>query len=219
MYKRAKAPCADEARQLRGRVRPMPVPVGRSHSRDDLLVVETDEGDLVARRAVSCLVEPRPADVVLLACFADDSAFVLAVLSRDREDQSVTLSACGSISMRSRQGGISLTAPEGITVATAGALGVAAARVDAVAPRADLGFDQLRVTTARTTHVASVIETVADTLSERLKSARRVVEEVDQLRARFVDVVARTAYRLHARAAVMTADELVKVDSEQIHLG
>ncbi len=219
MHDRARASGAVSARQIKGRVRAMPVPVEPLRLRDDALVVETGEGDVVARRAVSCLVEPRPADEVLLACFEDGSTFILAVLSRERDDRSVTLSARGSIAIRSGEGSISLCAPEDITVATAGTVGLAAAKVDAAAPRADLAFDALLITSDRTTLAAGVIETVAETLSERFKTARRVVEEVDQLRARFVDVVAKTAYRLHARAAVMTADDLVKVDSEQIHLG
>jgi Protein of unknown function (DUF3540) len=47
----------------------------------------------------------------------------------------------------------------------------------------------------------------------------RTVEAMDQLRAGQIDHVAQGTLNLHGENAVVTAEELVKLDGEQIHVG
>ena len=50
-----------------------------------------------------------------------------------------------------------------------------------------------------------------------MKRSYRAVEETDQLRAGQIDYVAKETLSLHGENALLTAEELVKVDGEQIH--
>ena len=70
---------------------------------------------------------------------------------------------------------------------------------------------------------ASRRKTAADdallTPAERVKRALRFVEDFEELRAGRIHYVARTLLTLHGRGAAVTADELVKVDGAQVHIG
>ena len=48
---------------------------------------------------------------------------------------------------------------------------------------------------------------------------RRTVEELDHVRAEQIDYAAKKTMSLHGDNAIVTANELVKVDGEQIHVG
>ncbi len=45
------------------------------------------------------------------------------------------------------------------------------------------------------------------------------MEELDQVKAEHIDYAASASMSLHAQNALVTAEELVKVDGEQIHVG
>ena len=59
----------------------------------------------------------------------------------------------------------------------------------------------------------------AERISQRVKRLYRHVEDFEQLRADKVDYVANKTMSLRGQNTLMTAEELVKVDGEQIHLG
>ena len=67
--------------------------------------------------------------------------------------------------------------------------------------------------------VATTIDTVAERLSQRVRRSFRRVEELDSVRAARIDVVATDSLRTHAKNQLITANELIKLDGEQIHLG
>ena len=72
---------------------------------------------------------------------------------------------------------------------------------------------------AKSTLVGEVIETIAETVTQRAKRVLRVVSQIDQLKAGVADIEAKSALRLHAENSYMTAERVVKLDGENIHLG
>ena len=56
-------------------------------------------------------------------------------------------------------------------------------------------------------------------LSQRVKRSYRTVDELDQLHARQLDYKVDKTMSLRAANALLTAEQLVKVDGGQIHLG
>jgi hypothetical protein len=187
--------------------------------------VSAASGDHEARRAVSCLVAPEVGDEVLLAAAQDGRAWILAVLER-REGAPVKLETDGDLAVRLRKGRFSVSAQEGIDLATAGEMTQAAGRLHVTAAEAGIRLDRLsylgRLAHAEIERVkvfAGSLDAVLDRFWQKVKRSYRFVEEVDHLRAEQIDYAAEKNAHLRGRNALVTAEQLVKVDAEQIHLG
>jgi hypothetical protein len=182
-------------------------------------------GDHEARRAVSCLVAPEVGDEVLVVAAQDGRAYILAVLER-REGAEVRLEADGDLAVRLRRGRFSVAAQEGIELATTGEISQAASSLRVTAAEAGIRLDRLsylgRLAHAEIERVkvfAGSLDAVLDRFWQRVKRSYRFVEEVDHLRAEQIDYAAEKNAHLRGRNALVTAEQLVKVDAEQIHLG
>lgn len=186
-------------------------------------VVGTPAGQFEAEKAVSCLVLPEVGDLVLLAVPPKGALFVLAVLSRKHE------------------GGLEIDSERDITLRTKGALTFAAARevetrsarvattahrVETHAAEASWSFSKLEVVTgllqANAQSVKTVLgmfDSIVDRVSQRVKRSYKLVEELEMTSAKEVSVDVERVYRLRAQNALVNAEEIVKMQAEQIHLG
>ena len=189
------------------------------------LLIESDSGRFRVKRAVSCLVEPREGDLVLAFVGEDGSGHVVAVLERSEPGPS-TLSVEGDLVVKSRDGRVQIVAREGVDIVTPKEASVVAHRVVVNASEASLLADTISVVgEALRSEVGKVklfgrsLDQVFDRVSQRVKSSYRTITELDRVRAKNVDHVAEGTLKMHAREAVVTADGLVKVDGDQIHLG
>lgn len=189
----------------------------------ETLVVRTDVGDVRARRAVSCLVAPELHDFVLVAT-QGQSAWVLAVL--ERESPKATLVADGDLEVRVPNGKFSVASQEGIDLVSGKTLNLLADQIGMHANTAKivandivaLGTKVLAELT-ETRLKGSILDKVFERVSEKVQRSFRRVEEIDQLTARQVDYKAEHTMSLRAENVVANAQELVKVDGEQIHFG
>lgn len=191
----------------------------------ETVVVRAGTGEVRARRATSCLLSPEPADVVLLARTWGGKSWVLAVLEREG-DAPRTLGCDGDLAIKLPAGKLSLVAQEGVELVSAGDVAVVSegVRVNAVHGSVvvqTLGFlgSVLSAEVERVKLLAGTLDSVLTRFSQRVKRSYRVVEERDQVRADQIDHSAGTSISMHAPTAVITAEELVKMDGEQIHLG
>ena len=188
---------------------------------DGRIVVAIDGQEIVARRAFSCLLEPMVGDNVLVVD-ENETTWVIAILERECSDDG-TVSIPGELTLK----GIS------VHVAASDRLSLTGCRVsivgqlfEAAGATTQLLFERLRVRgvvadselgTARV--VASSIETIADRLSERLRNAFRFVTGRDQLRAEHIDHAAEKNAVLRGENTVISAEDLVKMDAKQVHVG
>ena len=67
--------------------------------------------------------------------------------------------------------------------------------------------------------MGEMVETFADHVLTRAKRSSRFIEESDQMRAGDIDHRAEGTLQLHAEVAFITADTVVRVDADQIHMG
>jgi hypothetical protein len=189
------------------------------------LVVRAGSGHYEARRAASCLLEPQPGDVVLIAVLPSGLCYVLAVLDRE-QGAAARVALEGDLEIKLARGRLRVAAQEGVDVASAkeisllsGGLRVHASEGSVVVQRLSMLGGLIQAEVEKVKVLAGSIDSVLDRISQRVKRAYRTVEEMDQLRAERVDYVAKKSMRLHGENTVMTAEELVKIDGEQIHLG
>ncbi|WP_437878030.1 DUF3540 domain-containing protein [Sorangium sp. So ce513] len=191
---------------------------------DGAFVVASGAAELEARRAVSCMVEPEADDVVLVSVVPGRGAYILAVLERQGSDVSVVLD--GDLRVKLPSGRFVVGAAEGVTIASGKEVGVVAGEVKVNARLGSLFVESLSyVGTAVQAEIerakvkAAALDASVERVVERVKRVYRFVEELEQLRAERVDYVARKNMSLRGENTLVTAEELVKLDGAQIHLG
>lgn len=192
---------------------------------DDVALVRTASGEHETRRAVSCLVAAEVDDLVLIARSPRDGAFVLAVLKRE-SGAATTVAVAGDLDVRLASGRLRFAAQEGVELLSAREVSVVAEglRVNAAEGHVvlqSLSFlgDAVRAEIDRVKLFATSFDAVLERFSQRVQRSYRTVTETDQVRAARIDYTAEKTMRLHGEHTLVTADELVKVDAEQIHLG
>lgn len=188
------------------------------------LVVESASGRFEARRAASCLLAPEVEDQVLVAVPSQGPVYVLAVLERT-SSQSLRLELDAEAELVCR-GPLTVFSPEKIELRAGREVGMKAHTVRTMAAETHVHTDRLsivgRLLEANTQHVKGVlgmVDTVLDRLTQKVKSSYRYVEELDMTRAGDVDMRAQSSLSVRGKNAFVSADELVKVHADQIHLG
>ena len=178
-----------------------------------------------ARRAASCLLAPAVGDRVVAAISQDD-VFVMSVLERrERANSDIELGngvslEIGeerSVSVRGARE-LHLAASDTVTATSeevrvhAGRASVLAKKIEAIGLSLESSFDHAR-------QLGRVVEIVADEVSSRLKRSLRFISEIDQTRAHVVDVRAESVITIHGENTCVTARQVAKIDSNQIHIG
>jgi hypothetical protein len=188
------------------------------------VVVRTGAGEVRARRAVSCLVEPELGDDVLLAIHGA-GCHVLAVLERPAGSPT-RIVAPGDLEIAAPAGRLTLESAEAIDVATGGDVSFASRHLRAVASSATLAIESLNYAGAHVAaHVESVkavaksIESVADRWIQRLERSYRFIAESEHVRSRYLGYEASSCIQMRGKAAIVSSAELTKVDGSQIHVG
>lgn len=188
--------------------------------------VRTAAGEEVeARLAASCLVQPCAGDqVALLAARGATVPYVYAVLER----------AAG--------GPLGIAAPDGLSVsAPAGAVVVSAEHIEllsrrrvcmtgahveldagelrllfrdlvAAGAKAELGVEAVRL-------AGKHLSTLFERALSRVRRSYRVVEEIEQLSGRQLDYKMSGTVSVRGKNSLITAEDLVKLDGKQLHLG
>ncbi len=190
------------------------------------LVVRDGDVEITALRATSCLLQPVLGDRVLYAVLRAGQAYVLAVLERSDDEAPMRLGADRDLVIEAPAGRLDLVGAEGVGVASGAKLSMAAHAVEMKATEGTFALEDLYFLgkkvlahATRGTIVGEVLETMAETVTQRAKRVLRVVSQVDQLRAGVADIEAKSALRIHSENSYMTAEKVVKLDGENIHLG
>ncbi|AKT41277.1 DUF3540 domain-containing protein [Chondromyces crocatus] len=188
--------------------------------------VELGSGVVTATRAVSCLVAPLLGDRVLVAVEASGKAYVLAVLERAEEDGKTTLSVDGDLEIRTASGACSIAAQDGVQIASPGEVKVAANTLNVTALEGKVVTEKLTFMArwmlgelGKLKVIAESVDSVVSRVSQRVERSYRTVTELDQVKAHQMDYTAEEQLRMHAKNTLMTSDNLVKVDGDQIHFG
>jgi hypothetical protein len=190
-----------------------------------LFAVRAGAGEYRAKRATSCLLEPEVGDTVALLTTQTGTCYVTAVLEREAgstgrivADGDLEIQLPGGQFTVAAQEGVNLLAAKDVSI-TAGGLRVNAREGNLVLERISLLGSFASAELEKIKLVAGSLDQVLDRFSQRVKRSFRKVEELDQVKAEHIDYAARSSMSLHAENALVTAEELVKVDGEQIHVG
>ncbi|APR88234.1 hypothetical protein A7982_13583 [Minicystis rosea] len=187
------------------------------------ILVDAGAGEYEAKRAVSCLVEPMLGDVVLVSV-APGVCYVLAVLEREGRAASVVVE--GDPTVKVPRGRFVVAAAEGVDLVSGKAATLTADDVRVNARTGSLLIESLsyvgtvvQAQLEKAKIAATTLDTSVERLTQRAKRAYRFVEQFEQVRAARLDYTAKKNLSLHAENALVTAEQLVKVDGAEIHLG
>jgi uncharacterized protein DUF3540 len=192
--------------------------------RGDAIVIRTATSEVEARRGASCLLEPRAGDRVLV-CEHGVERYVLAILTREDEGRS-TLAVDGDVEVRVRSGRFVVAAQEGVEIVSGKDVSVVSGTLDVNAVDGNVALRRLtfvgtlvQAEIEKIKLLAERLDSVVERVAQRVKRSYRTVEETDQVKAERIDYAAKKTMSLHAENALVTAEELVKIDGEQIHVG
>ncbi|KYG09390.1 hypothetical protein BE21_18250 [Sorangium cellulosum] len=186
--------------------------------------VRAPSGEREAEIAPSCLVSPAPGDRVLVVSSGDE-AYVLAVLRRRHAGptnmvfhEDLSLSVLNGRLRILAQEGVDLVSPRDVHV-RAGAVAADAGEVRVAFSLLDLVGQSIAARTKKVRVVAEALDTIAGRIYQRAQTFFRRTDELDRVEAKNMDRRAEELYHLHGQNAVTTADQLVKIDAGQVHVG
>ena len=187
--------------------------------------VQTDSASYQALCAPSCLLQPEVGDKVLLVTDTEGDDYVLAVLVRvGAGGARVNLPA--NTDMQTQCGTLKISGRDGLALHSGHQISVQAAQLRVDALQGDVTIHNLSIVGEAWRSCIDTVKTVGRSLDSvlerchaRVGRSYRRLEELDQVKAGQIDYQADSSLQLHGKYALLTADELVKMDAEQIHLG
>lgn len=178
-------------------------------------LVKVDGVKYLCEKAASCLLMPRVGDRVLVSGPEPEQLYIIAIIKQAVPEQA-ELHLAGHLKIRTEQ--FSVEANQAVNLQSSH-LDLKADTAQCVVETTDYVGKELRSTISITRIVAKAYELIADRLSHMSRHSFRITEQVEQARAGTIDYQAEDSARLHSKYTMVTAKELVKVDSEQIHMG
>ena len=188
------------------------------------LRVRTASGVYEAEVALSCVYQPEIDDEVVLAVPSRGALYVVTVLRRP-SDRPLRVISDRAVSFVVAEG-FSVVAGESVSLRAAEAIELGADEIGVRARRGSLFFEALESFAGtvssealRVRRVLGTLDSFVERVTERIGRSQRIVEGLDAHRAGQLDLRSESTLTARGRHTVVSAEELVKVDGEQIHLG
>ncbi|ETD67474.1 hypothetical protein V757_11295 [Pelistega indica] len=185
------------------------------HKETQAIEVCLDGAVISIKKAASCLLMPAVNDVVLVSGADINQAYVIAVLEQANTAQQ-EIAIAGNV----------LVSASSLTFKSEQLLSMESAQITLKAQEAHCVVEQtqfvgkeMKATIGLVQLVGKVYEAIVDRLSHMSKRAFRITEQTEQVRVGTLDYQAENSARIHAKYTMVTAKDLVKVDSDQIHMG
>ncbi|WP_418130275.1 DUF3540 domain-containing protein [Variovorax sp. 375MFSha3.1] len=187
--------------------------------------VESEGRTLRCMRAASCLLRPEIGDTVLVSG-PDQRRLYLTAVAEQANAGAAHIDVQGDLTLASERGAVSVHSAKQLTLAGRDALNLGTSQLNVNAQTAECQIgrttyrgEEVLATVMSFRVVGRVYEAVVDRLVQLSKTAFRMTESVDQVRAGQIDYQASEMARVHGRNTVVTAKDLIKADAKQIHMG
>ena len=190
-----------------------------------LFTVQTGSGCYTARRAFSCLIEPRREDKVLVCVCDDSEVYIMAILERSGE-LNCECRLPGDLTIALPEGALHLAAGKGIDAACAESIEAVAPRIKLSGDQGEIYFNRLyywgrlvQAVAERIKSTAQVVESAVGRLSQTVQTSYRTIKEAEHVKADSLYTTVRRLFSLRGKYTVITAKEDVKIDGRHIHMG
>ena len=189
------------------------------------VLLDVDGMIVNANMAFSCLVKPRPEDVVLVSLL-DAEYTVLAILQRDAHRQDVELQFPADLRIDAPNGAIDLSAGTDLGMQASDRAQIVAKNTGVLSQTVDLNARSLSAE-SRDAHLqasnlhlfAEACDSVFGRVTQRAENVMRWVEGVETLSlGSFIQNV-RKSFTCRSSQAILTARQDMRIDGERIHMG
>jgi hypothetical protein len=189
------------------------------------LMVETRSGVRPARRALSCLLEPRPGDTVLVSETPSADCYVLSILERPQEGPA-TLCFDGDVELKAASGRVRVAAQEGIDLVSArdtqlvsSSLSVSTLEAEVTAQQLSFFGTLFQGQVDRIKLAGQTCDSVFDRVSQTARRSYRRIEELEHVAAGQLTCLVKKLLSLRGKHSVLTAEEDVRIDGDKILMG
>ncbi|MFM2478732.1 DUF3540 domain-containing protein [Celerinatantimonas sp. MCCC 1A17872] len=181
------------------------------------LKIDTDEGQLNAERAVSCLVRPQVGDKVLVSVDSQGMVWVLSILERTPQTQTV-LETAGDTVLHVQNGGLTIAPDTNLTCVSP--------KASLSAAKAEVSVEHLSIVASvylsqveRIKVVANTIESISQEFTRRVVNYFRFTKEHEECQAESHRQLVDETLAIQSKNTLILSDEDVKIDAELIHMG
>jgi len=180
-----------------------------------------------ANVATSCLVRPEKNDIVLVSIDYEGCCYILSILERpDRDKRPTTLSLDGQVNLEVRNGGLKVSAHDGITFMTPEKLSMTSEDLEINALKGEVKIESFSFLGRIFNGQIEKIKVIADAVDsifrravQRFVSSYRYIEEHEEIQSASTRMLVDGTLTMQTKNTVHTAEGHVKIDAEQIHLG
>ena len=195
---------------------------------EELLTVMTESGPFAGRVAASCLVRPECGDLVLLALphKKKEAAYLLAVLERAAAETAMQIDLGAGARLSAEKGAVDIAAGTDLRLSAGGQMEASAPTITFASAATRWLTHSFSLLSKTVEAVCSVWkessrerETTAEVWTQRLGDSYRHVQDLDETQAGMSRTLARETALVHGRVTYVQAEEFVKVDGGEVHLG
>ncbi|MHB8369624.1 MAG: DUF3540 domain-containing protein [Leptospirales bacterium] len=180
-----------------------------------------------AIRTSGCVVDPRPGDLVVLFVPEGHLPVVLAIVDAGKMAESsprtmnfpegLVMNVSGRPLTLNAQNGLEIDSPE--TLIRSGRLSGQFSECEIVSDTLTLTGGVLSLIGEKVRHVAKSLERVAQWLHDRAHGSIREIETLDRHTSGETMIESESIVSIQSKTTLVASEELVKIDSDQIHLG
>lgn len=188
-------------------------------------IVEMNGHAFTARKAVACLVEPEPGDLVMVSTDSFGRSYVLSVLERETNGD-VSLAFDNDVEIKLKNGRLRAAAQDGIDLVSAGNVSMVSAGLSISSLLAELNVHRtsfvgglLEGHVDKIKMVGQTCESIFERVSQKVKNSYRWVSGLDQVKAEHMSYLVKKLMSLRGKYSVITAEEDVRVDGKHILMG
>jgi len=180
--------------------------------------LDTDRGPILARRAVSCLVEPQAGDRVLYLVEEDGKGTILHILSRAEDQPSDVAVSNPDGALRLRGEAVSIETPGAVTV-SASSVAVASEKADLMANTLTMSGETLRQVYGRIQTNARSAETMAERIVTKTLDRVDIVDNTDNRHVGTLSVKVSGVLTQSSYTTVLVAEEDLRMDGKRVTVG
>ncbi len=195
---------------------------------DGLLMIGSCWGTHTCRRAASCLLRPESGDLALVSLprEANEAAYILAVLERAEPDAPLTVDLNPGAHLAADSGAVRISSGTDLHLHAEENLEASAQGMTFLSKSARWLSHSFSVLGQTVEAVCSLWresskerETTAETWTQRLGDCHRHVQDLDETQTGTSRTLARDTALVHGRVTYLQAEEFVKADGQEVHLG
>lgn len=186
--------------------------------------VELNEQLIAATLSVSCLMQPEVEDKVLVSVDDENRCYVISILERVSKENKIIID--GDTHLQITNGSLHLIADDHLNMVAGDELNVTGNKANLAALDINISSENMTFLGKIFSAKLKVIKTVAESVDgffkrviHRTEDSYRYVENHDEVQAGSVRFLVDGTMSMQTESTHITAEEHVKVDSEQIHLG